>query len=95
MKTFNEDQMTNPWAWCMTIIEKYEISSRMVSEATGAPRSTVRSLFNGNNNNPRYDLLTKIVRLCIDIENGGGFYPGETGKREVALKQPSAIEDFL
>ncbi len=95
MKTFNEIQMCDPWAWCVTVIEKHELSSRMVAESTGAPRSTLRSLFNGNNSNPRYDLLTKIVRLCIDIENGGGYYPGKTGKVKVAAKQLSVIDDFL
>ena len=100
MKTFNEAQMSDPWRWCMGVIEKYELSSRMVAEATGAPRSTVRSLFNGNNTNPRYELLTKIIVLCIEIENGGGFFPKRTGKKKaeekVAPKQPKpTIDDFI
>jgi hypothetical protein len=97
MKTFNEQQMANPWSWCVGVIEKYELSSRMVAEATGAPRSTLRSLFNGNNTNPRYELLCKVIQLCIDIENGGGFFPKKTGKKEkVAPKQPKqSIDDFL
>lgn len=107
VKTFNEVQMADPWGWCMGVIEKYEISSRMISEATDTPRSTVRSLFNGNNTSPRYELLCKLTQLCIDLENGGGYFPKQKTKEaiadakekakeaKVAPKQPSTIEDFL
>ena len=70
MKTFNETQMSDPWSWCLSMIEKYDISSRMLSEAIDAPRSTVRALYNKNNNSPRYELLKQIISLCIDLENG-------------------------
>lgn len=70
MKTFNETQMRDPWGWCLDMIEKHDISSRMLSEAIEAPRSTVRALYNGSNKAPRYDLLIQIVKLCIDLENG-------------------------
>lgn len=70
MKTFNENQMSDPWSWCLNMIEKHKISSRMLSEAIDAPRSTVRALLNGSNKAPRYDLLTQIIKLNIDLENG-------------------------
>jgi len=70
MKTFNEQQMSDPWRWCRNTLEKHQYSSKMLSDAVTAPRSTVRSLYNGSNANPRYDLLCKIIELCIRLENG-------------------------
>lgn len=70
MKTFNEQQMSDPWTWCRDTLDKHDISSRMLAEGTGAPRSTIRSLYNGANNNPRYDLLCSIIGMCIKLENG-------------------------
>lgn len=89
--------MSDPWRWCLQIIEKREITSKQLGEATGIPRSTVRALYNGSNENPRYDALRKIIRLCIDIENGGNIWEvAKAGK--VASKQQKVtfeIEDFL
>ena len=70
MKTFNEQQMSDPWGWCSDMIEKHKVSSRMMSEAVEAPRSTLRALYNGSNASPRYPLLIQIIKLCIDLENG-------------------------
>ena len=91
MKTFNEKQMSDPWAWCLQVIERREITSKQMSEVTGIPRSTARSLFNGSNENPRYDALRKIIRMCIDIENGSNIWEmAKAGK--VASKQQN--EEF-
>lgn len=72
MKTFNENQMRDPWAWCLTIIEKHRLDSKLVAEAVGAPRSTMRALCNGNSKAPKYDLLCNVLNLCIDVESGDG-----------------------
>jgi hypothetical protein len=70
LKTFNELQMRDPWGWCLDMIEKYNISSKMLSEAVEAPRSTVRALYNRSNRAPRYELLKEVIFLCINLENG-------------------------
>ena len=89
MKTFNEEQMRDPWRWCLRVIEKHEISSKLLAENVDAPRSTLRALYNGSNINPRYDLLMKLITFSIDVENGD-WVPGK-----VASKQPFDIDEFL
>ena len=71
-KTFNEKQMRDPWAWCLTVIEKHRVDGKLLAEAVGAPRSTVRALLNGNSTAPKYDLLLAILSLCVDVESGEG-----------------------
>lgn len=98
MKTFNETQMSDPWQWCLQVIERREISSKHCSEVTGIPPSTVRALYSGRNQNPRYDALCKILRMCIDIENGGNIWEmikGSKVKSTQPSKKPASIEDFL
>lgn len=94
MKTFNETQMRDPWAWCMSIlVEKHGITSKQLSDAVDAPRSTVRSLYNGSNANPRYGLLMKLIDYCIRIENGD-LRPGEP-LYNLEPEAPVTIEEFL
>ena len=108
-KSFNEQQMADPWKWCMSVIEKYNLGSKEVSEAVGAPRSTVRSLLNGTNDSPRYPLLCSILRLCIDVVNGEGIRTAKAAAaagrkaessakaeaQKVAPEQPLTIDDLL
>ena len=108
-KTFNESQMADPWKWCMGVIENYHLSSKEVSEAVGAPHSTVRSLMNGTNQNPRYPLLCSMLRLCIDVVNGQGKKSAKAAAaagrkatasakaeaKKVASEQPLTIDDLL
>lgn len=103
MKTFNENQMSDPWAWCLQVIERREVSPKHCSEATGVPHSTVRALYSGRNKNPRYDALVKIIRMCIDIENGGNIWEMASAgkvaekqlKKQAANLEPSPDYDFL
>jgi hypothetical protein len=105
MKTFNESQMGDPWAWCRDMLDKHSISSKMLSDLLTAPRSTVRSLYNGSNASPRYELLRSIINLCIALENGERPYRDVkvVEKKEkvrvvptkVALEQPEIEYDFL
>ena len=95
-KTFNENQMRDPWAWCLTVIEKHRIDSKLLAEAVGAPRSTVRSLCNGNSNAPKYDLLVAILELCIDVVNGEGRGAVVLQAHQKKYDKPAAKEyDFL
>jgi hypothetical protein len=101
--------MADPWNWCVSVFEKHDIDSKMVSEAVGSPRSTMRSLFNGTNAQPRYALLCSCLRYCIDIENGQGFATAaeranagrkadksaKAEAKKVAPKQPTEEYDFL
>ena len=89
MKTFNEEQMLNPWRWCLkVIIEKHDITSNLLADTIGAPRSTIRALYNGSNVNPRYDLLVKLIKFSIDLESGD-WTP------ESALEDTFDIDEFL
>lgn len=97
-KTFNERQMSDPWAWCLQMVDKYSLDSKLVAEAVDAPRSTIRSLFNGTNQNPRYELLCKILVLCIQMENGQGRQEAKLNaqdNKKVEPTQPSQDYDFL
>ena len=69
MSMFTEEQFRDPWAWCRQVIERHGITSRDLAEKTGAPWSTTRALLNGTTNAPRYDLLTRIIGVCISYEN--------------------------
>ena len=89
MKTFNEAQMADPWAWCRQMIDKHEVDSKELADITGAPRSTIRSLYNGTNSSPRYQLLCLIIELCIKFENG------EMNLREVPPGHKSKEYEFL
>jgi len=64
--TFTEQQMNDPWAWCLGVIAANNWTSKQVAEAIEAPWSTVRALLNGTNPAPRYELLQDIVTLCIE-----------------------------
>ena len=70
MKTFNESQMYDPWWWCQDVIAKHDISSKMMHDATGIPRSTLRALYNKTNDAPRYGHLQRLIAVCIMLENG-------------------------
>ena len=94
MKTFNEQQMSDPWQWCRQIIETHSISPKMLSDAVTAPRSTVRALLNGTNENPRYDLLCRIIGLCIQLENGEMPFI-RAHEKEVASKQPGPLDELI
>ncbi len=94
MKTFNEQQMSDPWLWCRDTLDKHDISSRMLAEGTGSPRSTIRSLYNGANANPRYDLLCNIIGMCIQLENGELPFLVRK-KKKVAPEQLFDLEEFL
>ena len=89
MKTFNEEQMRDPWRWCLRAIEKHDIGSKLLADTIDAPRSTIRALYNGSNVNPRYDLLVKLIKFCIDLENG------DWTPEKVASTQPFDIDEFL
>ena len=101
MKSFNEYQMSDPWRWCFDVLEKHQITSKLLSDKTGTPRSTARALFNGTNQTPRYEFLLKILRLCIDLENGDFIFgpldiPNEERIAEpVSEPEEFAIDDFL
>lgn len=101
MKTFNETQMSDPWQWCRGILDKNGVTSKVLSNAVDAPRSTIRSLYNGSNLSPRYGLLCDIIVLCIQIENGEMPFlkrrpVAVQEKTEVAPEQlKTDIEDFL
>ena len=66
----------------------------MLAEGTGSPRSTIRSLYNGANSNPRYDLLCGIIVMCIKLENGEMPFLQRRPKVEtkVAPEQPAVSE---
>ena len=89
MKTFNELQMRDPWSWCLDMIEKHNISSKMLSDAVDAPRSTIRALYNGSNKAPRYELLTDVIFLCINLENG------RPGPWEIAASKKRIVEPVI
>ena len=102
MKTFNENQMRDPWAWCLSIIEKHRLDGKLVAEAVGAPRSTMRALLNGNSKAPKYDLLLDVLSLCIDVETGEGrgaatlqAHKAKYEKAQILEPVKIDIEDFL
>ena len=95
MKTFNEAQMSDPWLWCRDMLDKHNISARILSDLTAAPRSTVRALYNGGNASPRYSLLCDIITLCIALENGERPYATVKTVTKVATSQPIEEYDFL
>lgn len=87
-KLFNEHEFVDPWAWCMAVIKKHELTSKQVAEQTDSPRSTVRALVAGTNAAPRYELLTKIIGLCISYETiGGPPVPEQVEQVEVAEEE--------
>lgn len=81
--------MRDPWSWCLDMIEKHNVSSKMLSEAVDAPRSTVRALYNGSNRAPRYDLLMDVIFLMINLENG------RPGPWAVAASKKRIVEPAL
>ncbi len=86
MKTFNESQMGDPWVWALGVLGRHHIKSKELSDYIGAPRSTIRSLMNQTNSNPKYLLLTQILAVCIALENGINL---------VSIDQKSVVEDTL
>ena len=99
MKTFTEEQLLDPWRWCVSVLGKHELlgDSKRVATAIMAPPSTMRALFNGQNSAPRYDLLRKLLKLCIDLEYHGATHVFENSrekKTKVASEQLK-IEDLL
>ncbi len=70
MKTFNESQMADPWVWGLGVLGKHKIKPKDLANYIGAPYSTIRSLMNQTNSNPKYLLLTQILAVCIQLENG-------------------------
>ena len=100
MKTFTEEQFLDPWRWCVKILDRHELLENPAPVATAlmAPASTLRALFNGQNSAPRYDLLMKLIKFCVELEYHGAEYVFENsrgGKKKVAEKQPLKIEDLL
>lgn len=100
MKTFTEEQLLDPWRWCITVLKKHDLleDSARVATATMSPRSTLRALFNGQNSAPRYDLLRKLLKFCIDLEYHGAnhVFENSRGNEKVAPEQPSpSIEELL
>ena len=65
---FTEQQMRDPWAFCLETIADRGWTSKQVAEKTGAPWSTTRGLLNGTNMYPRYELLQSILKICIEQE---------------------------
>lgn len=95
MKTFNETQMGHPWGWCFDVLQKHEIDSKLLSEVTGTPRSTARALYNGTNQNPRYEFLVKIIRYCIDLENGTAAIFDEDAVEEAKQEGRDKLTDRI
>jgi hypothetical protein len=94
MKTFNEAQMGDPWRWALNVLDKYKIKPKELSDHLGCPQSTIRSLMNQTNDNPKYGTLLQIIEVCIALENGLNFV--SVGPVEVEEPQlTGTIEDWL
>jgi len=65
---FTEQQMSDPWGWCLSVLQREGMTSKQVAEKVDAPWSTLRGLYNGTNESPRYQLLKDIIALCVSIE---------------------------
>ena len=91
MKTFNEQQMGDPWTWALSVLVKHQIKSKDLSDHIGMNRSTVRSLMNQTSANPKYATLIQILQVCIQLENGVNLV--SPVEEEVAPKQLSELED--
>lgn len=85
-KSFNEKQMGDPWMWALSVLDRHKIKSKELSDFIGAPRSTIRSLMNQTNSNPKYALLIQILAVCIQLENGVNL---------VSTEPESVVEDTL
>lgn len=70
-KLFTEEQMSDPWEWCLSVIAKRRIKPKVVAERSGLAWSTCRALLSGANKKPRYDALSAIIGMCIELENSG------------------------
>ena len=70
MKTFNEKQMSDPWKWCLQVLDNHKIKSKDLAEYIGCNRSTIRSLMNQTSSSPKYHTLALILGVCIELENG-------------------------
>ena len=58
--------LRDPWPFCMNEITRRNLTSRVLGERLGIPRSSLRQLYNGRVTEPSYKILQPVLAYLID-----------------------------